>query len=174
MVELLSVVDENDNLIKGEERKIVHSSTLWHRGIHAFVFNSNGELIVQLRSPEKDKYPNTYDCSVSGQVSFGEDYEKTAIRELEEELGIKNVSIKPLIRFRMPYSPKDYHVCKLFRCTYNGEIRPNEEVSEVRFFDVNDLKKSIIKKPKEYTPWFVEMLKWHFNMKNKLHIFETY
>jgi isopentenyl-diphosphate delta-isomerase type 1 len=174
MVELLSVVDENDNLIKGEERKIVHSSTLWHRGIHAFVFNSNGELIVQLRSPEKDKYPNTYDCSVSGQVSFGEDYEKTAIRELEEELGIKNVDIKPVLHFRMPYGPKDYHVCKLFECVYDGKAKPNEEVTEVKFFNMDDLKREIKERPEMFTPWFKEILKWKFGMKNKLHVFETY
>lgn len=170
-MELLTVVDENDNLIKGEERKNVHSSTLWHRGIHVFVFNSEGKLLVQLRSSIKDKYPNTYDCSVSAQVSFGEEYEKTAIRELEEELGIKNVEIKLVLHFRMPYSPKDYHVCKLFKCVYNGKIKPNEEISEIKFFNINELKKMINEKPEIFTPWFVEMLKWYFKMDNKLHIF---
>jgi 16S rRNA (adenine1518-N6/adenine1519-N6)-dimethyltransferase len=171
MTELLSVVDENDNLIKGEERKIVHSSTLWHRGIHVFVFNNKGELLVQLRSPIKDKYPDTYDCSISGQVNFGEDYEETAIRELEEELGIRNVKIKPTLHFKMPYGPKDYHVCKLFECVYDEKIKPNEEISEIKFFKMNELKKLIDEKPEMFTPWFVEILKWYFRMENKLNIF---
>ena len=46
MGEILAVVDENDNLIKGEERKIVHSSKQWHRGIHVFVYNKKKELII--------------------------------------------------------------------------------------------------------------------------------
>jgi len=171
MTELVAVVDENDNLIKGEERKIVHSSTLWHRGIHVFVFNSKGELIVQLRSPEKDKYPNTYDCSVSGQVSFGEDYEKAALRELEEELGIEATKIKLVLHFKMPYGPKDYHVCKLFECIYDGKIKPNKEITEIKFFKINELKKLIDEKPEIFTPWFVEILKWYFRMENKLKIF---
>jgi len=174
MTEMLTIVDENDNLIKSEERKVVHSSTLWHRGIHVFVFNSKGELLVQLRSPLKDKYPNTYDCSISGQVNFGEDYEATATRELEEELGIKNPSIKPVLHFRMPYGPNDYHICKLFKCVYDEEIKPNEEISEIKFFEMNELKRLINENLKMFTPWFVEMLKWHFNMKNKLHIFNLY
>jgi len=173
MKELLSVVDENDNLIKGEDRKAVHSSTLWHRGIHVFVFNSKGQLLVQLRSPIKDKYPNTYDCSVSAQVNFGESYEQTAIRELKEELGINNIDIKPVLHFRMPYGSQDYHVCKLFKCIYNREIKPNEEVSEIKFFDMEELKIIINENPRMLTPWFVEMLKWYFKMDNKLNIFEN-
>jgi len=173
MPEMLTVVDENDNLLKAEERKTVHSSTLWHRGIHVFIFNNKGELLVQLRSPIKDKYPNTYDCSISGQVNFGESYEETAIRELEEELGIKNADIKMLLHFRMPYGPKDYHICKLFRCIYDGKIEPNEEISEIKFFKMEELKKLINEKPEIFTPWFVEILKWHFKVENKLHIFDS-
>lgn len=173
MKELVAVVDEDDNLIRGEERKIIHSSTLWHRGIHVFVFNTKGELLVQLRSPTKDKYPNTYDCSISGQVNFGEDYETTAVRELGEELGIKT-AIKPVIHFRMPYGPQDYHVCKLFKCVYDGEFKLNEEVSEIKFFKMNELEKMINQKPEIFTPWFVEMLKWYFKKDNKLHVFEMY
>jgi isopentenyl-diphosphate delta-isomerase type 1 len=174
MSEMLSVVDENDKLIKGEERKIVHSSTLWHRGIHVFVFNNKGELLIQLRSSTKDKYPNTYDCSISGQVSFGENYEATALRELEEELGIENVNIKPVLHFRMPYGPNDYHVCKLFMCYYSEKIKPNEEISEVKFFNLDELKKLINEKPDMFTPWFIEMLKWYHKIDNKLHVFESY
>ena len=171
MAELLSIVDENDNLLKGEERKVVHSSTSWHRGIHVFVYNDKKDLLIQRRSHSKDKYPNAYDCSISGQVNFGETYEKTAIRELEEELGIKKVNIEPVLHFRMPYGPQDYHVCKLFQCTYDGNINPNEEIAEIKFFKLDELKKLITKEPEKFTPWFVEMLKWHFKMENKLHIF---
>jgi len=132
------------------------------------------KLLVQKRSPTKDKYPNRYDCSLSSQVRLGERYEETAIRELEEELGIRNVELKPILRFRMPYGRKDYHVCKLFRCNYNGEIKPNEEVSKIEFLEMGELKKIVNEEPKMLTPWFVEILKWHFKMNNNLHVFESY
>ncbi len=174
MKELLSVVDENDNLIRGEDRRVVHSSTLWHRGVHVFIFNSRGGLLVQLRSPIKDKYPDTYDCSLSGQVAFGENYEATALRELEEELGITGVKIMPILHFRMPYGPNDYMICRLFRCNYDGVIKPNEEVSRIEFFEMDELKRIVNEKPEMLTPWFVEMLKWYFKMDNRLHIFGSY
>jgi isopentenyl-diphosphate Delta-isomerase len=168
MTELISVVDEDDNLIRGEDRKAVHSSTSWHRGIHVFVFNPQGELLIQLRSPSKDKYPSTYDCSISGQVGYGETYEETATRELEEELGIRGAKIMPSLHFRMVYGPTDYHVSRLFECVYDGEIKPNEEISEIKFLGMNDLKNLITKEPEMFTPWFVELLKWHFKMENRL------
>jgi isopentenyl-diphosphate delta-isomerase type 1 len=174
MSELLSVVDENDKFIRAEDRKIVHSSTMWHRGIHVFVYNPKKEMLVQKRSSDKDKYPNTYDCSISGQVNAGETYRTSATRELKEELRIRNVDIKPVIRFRMPYGPKDYHICKLFECSYDGKIKSNKEISEIKFLNAEELKRIMRDQPKMFTPWFVEMLKWHFNMKNKLHIFEIY
>jgi isopentenyl-diphosphate delta-isomerase type 1 len=168
MAELITVVDENDKPLKGEDRKTVHSSTMWHRGIHVFVFNSQGEVLVQLRSTLKDKYPDTYDCSISGQVAYGEQYEEAAIRELAEELGIKVSKLIPAIHFRMPYGPSDYHVCELFECVYDGKIRPNEEVSEIKFLGMNDLKKLIAASPEMFTPWFVEILKWYFKEQNNL------
>jgi isopentenyl-diphosphate delta-isomerase len=174
MVELFSVVDENDNLIKGEERSIVHSSKQWHRDIGVFIFNSRGELLVQIRSLDKDKHPNKYDCSVSGHVEYGEEYEEAAVRETKEELGIDNVKIKPVLHCRMVAGPNDYQITKLFKCIYDGKIKPNEEVSEIRFFELEDLREIIDKEPDKLAPWFLEILKWYFKMDNKLHIFEVY
>ena len=78
------------------------------------------------------------------------------------------------MHFRMPYGPMDFHVCKLFKCIFDGEIKPNDEISEIKFFEMNELKRLINENLKMFTPWFVEMLKWNFDMKNKLHIFEIY
>ena len=174
MAETLSVVDENDNLLKGEDRDNIHSSKKWHRGIEIFLFNSKGEILVQRRSPDKDKQPNKYDCSVSGHVDYGKNYEETALREMEEELGIKKVEIKPLLHFRFIAGSHDYHVEKLFTCIYDGEIKPNEEVTEIKFFKMDDLKRMIIEKPDIFTSWFVEMLKWYFKMDSELQILEGY
>ncbi|MFH1473992.1 MAG: NUDIX domain-containing protein [Candidatus Aenigmatarchaeota archaeon] len=174
MEEIISVVDEKDILLRGEDRKKVHASTFWHRGIHVFLFNKKGELLVQLRSPDKDKYPNTFDCSVSGHVDYGNGYLETANREMNEEVGLDGLDLELLVHFRMVYGDRDYMISKLFRCEYGGEIKPNEEVSEIKFLKMDELKKAIIEKPDMFTPWFVEMLKWHFKMENKLHILKVY
>ena len=173
MSELLTIVDENDNVIKGEERKLVHSSEMWHRAVNILIFNSRGELLIQKRSADKDKYPNAYDFSASGHVDFGEDYETAALREMEEELGIKDVKIEPLLHCRSKLF-NDYEISMLYRCIYDGKIKPNEEVAETRFSALDELKRSITETPEIYAPWTIETLRWYFGMKNKLEVISTF
>ena len=47
------------------------------------------DLLLQKRSKEKDSFPGCYDISSAGHISAGDEPLETALRELEEELGIK-------------------------------------------------------------------------------------
>ena len=47
------------------------------------------DLLLQKRSKQKDSFPGCYDISSAGHISAGDEPLETAIRELEEELGIK-------------------------------------------------------------------------------------
>lgn len=86
--ELFDVVDEQDQPIEVRPRSVVHARKLLHRAVHVFVFNSRGELLIQLRSATKDESPLTYTSSASGHVSAGDSYAETAPRELQEEIGL--------------------------------------------------------------------------------------
>lgn len=85
--EYLDVVDENDRVIGRDTRKNVHDHYQIHRGVHVFVVNERGWILVQRRSLLKDYYPGYLDVSVGGQVISGETYEEAGCRELREELG---------------------------------------------------------------------------------------
>ena len=43
---------------------------------------------MQKRSADKDSFPGVYDVSSAGHLPAGEDFRKSAVRELKEELGI--------------------------------------------------------------------------------------
>ncbi len=171
MPEMLCVVDENDNFVKAEDRKIVHSSRVWHRGVHIFMYNPAGELLLQLRAPDKDKYPNRWDV-VSEHVTVGESYEQAAARALDEELGITGLPLEPLLHFRMVYGPQDHMVCKLFRSSCGGPLKPNEEVAGLRWYSERELREILDKTPETLTPWATEHLKWRFGMQHRLIIFK--
>ena len=47
------------------------------------------DLLLQKRSENKDAFPGCYDISSAGHLPAGQDYLSSALRELEEELGIK-------------------------------------------------------------------------------------
>lgn len=85
----LNIVDENDNIIGKDTRENIHKNGLLHREVHVWVFNNKGELLFQRRSRNVETFPNLLDASVGGHVEIGDDYLTTAVKELEEETGIK-------------------------------------------------------------------------------------
>ena len=56
--------------------------------VHAAIFNSRGELLIQRRQPFKKGWSGLWDLTVGGAVSAGETSAQAVVRELEEELGI--------------------------------------------------------------------------------------
>jgi isopentenyldiphosphate isomerase len=89
MPEYLNIVDEDDNIIGQETRSEVHRLGLLHREVHVYFITPNKEIIFQHRAKDKDSYPDLLDATVGGHVDLGDDYRETAIREIEEETGLK-------------------------------------------------------------------------------------
>lgn len=85
--ELFDVVDEQDRVIGQMPRREVHRLKRRHRAVHLLVVNRTGQVFLQKRSMQKDLFPGYWDSSAAGHVGAGEDYDGTAVRELEEELG---------------------------------------------------------------------------------------
>ena len=48
------------------------------------------DLLLQNEAKKKDSFPGCYDISSAGHISAGDEPLETALRELEEELGIKS------------------------------------------------------------------------------------
>jgi isopentenyldiphosphate isomerase len=90
--ELLDLVDEDGNPT-GEraERELIHATGLRHRTAHLWLMRKRAgqaEILLQKRSADKDSYPNCYDISSAGHIPAGMDFIPSALRELEEELGL--------------------------------------------------------------------------------------
>jgi len=101
MTEYFYVVDEKDRVIGKATREECHSSNrLIHRSVYVFLLDSEGRLFLQKRSSKKDLYSGYYTGSATGHVDYGETYEEAARRELKEELGIEEVQLKMLCKFR--------------------------------------------------------------------------
>jgi len=87
--ELFDVVDANDRVTGQMARREVHARGLRHRAVHLLVVNRAGQVFLHKRSMAKDLFPGVWDSSAAGHVGAGEDYDGTAVRELEEELGCR-------------------------------------------------------------------------------------
>jgi Isopentenyldiphosphate isomerase len=83
-MEYLDIYDENGNYIGIEERKKVHTDALWHKTVHCWLYDENGNVYFQIRAEEK-----TFYTTASGHVSAGESLKEAFGREIFEEIGAK-------------------------------------------------------------------------------------
>lgn len=89
-MEYLDVLDRDGNLTGEKKSKLdVHKDGDWHKTVHIWIVTPKGELLIQKRSSEMDSYPDLWDISTAGHISAGEDSITSALRETEEELGLK-------------------------------------------------------------------------------------
>lgn len=93
-MEMFDVIDENGEktgLIK--ERGVVHREGALHATAHIWIARKNEksgyDILLQKRSVDKDSHPGCYDISSAGHICAGDEPLESALRELEEELGIK-------------------------------------------------------------------------------------
>jgi len=166
-MEYLDICDEEGNLTGIKvSKKEAHEKGLWHRSVHIWILNSKNELLIQKRSPLMDNHPNEWDISAAGHVSAGEDNITSALRETEEEIGLK-LSLENfiLIGTIQQRSAREGYINNEVNPVYvvKMDLDPSsiekqaEEVSEVKFIPYLELKKlidnkdpSFVQHPKEY------------------------
>jgi 8-oxo-dGTP pyrophosphatase MutT (NUDIX family) len=137
--EIVTIVDENNNVVGTEPRSKMRAEGLPHRANYILVFNSEGELFLQKRTMSKDIYPGYYDVATGGVVLAGESYDASALRELEEELGIQGVKLKQ--HFDFFHEDVGNRVWgRVYSCVYDGDIvLQEEEVASGGFYKVSNI-----------------------------------
>jgi 8-oxo-dGTP pyrophosphatase MutT (NUDIX family) len=137
--EIVTIVDESNNVIGAATRRDMRARRLPHRAAYIMVFHPRGSLYVQKRTATKDVYPGYYDVAAGGVVTAGESYLESAVRELEEEMGIRGVPLGRLFDF---YHTEGGHRVwgRAYSCVYDGEIvLQEEEVESGAFHPVHEI-----------------------------------
>lgn len=166
--EIFDVVDDQDEVVRQAPRSVVHANHWLHRAVHVFVFNPQGELLLQMRSPWKDEYPSTYTSSASGHLGTGESYEFAAPRELEEELGLLIPQDASLLEWvhKFPAGPEtSFEHTVLYRtvCNFRAEemrIDP-KEVTAVTFHPLEEISAMLDRQPELFSPCLATLLRWY-------------
>lgn len=138
------IVNEKDEVLGYKTRfECHHDKSLIHRAVNVALFNTEGKLVMQKRSTQKDLYPGYFALSSTGHVSKGETYEQAAIRELEEEMGVSKISLKRIGTFIVKAS-EETEMIALFTGIYDGKYTyPSDEVESIHYFspkEINTLK----------------------------------
>ena len=88
--ENLILVDQQDREIGTLDKAACHDGQgMLHRAFSLFIFNSQGELLLQKRSSQKRLWGGYWSNSCCSHPRQGEEYEIAIRRRLKEELGIQ-------------------------------------------------------------------------------------
>ena len=169
---------------KCKERGKVHKDGDLHGTSHVWIARKNTEekyeLLLQKRSANKDAYPGCYDISSAGHIPAGEDYLESALRELEEELGIKaeNEDLTDLgmhegyseeIFYGEPFKNHEISHVYLYEKPVDLESLQlqKEEVESVKWMALDACQEEVKKGNKKYCLFLkeLEMIKNHYETK---------
>jgi 16S rRNA (adenine1518-N6/adenine1519-N6)-dimethyltransferase len=157
--EIFDVVDENDRIVDRAPRGEVHAKNLRHRATHIFIFNARGEIFLQRRSVWKDQAPGCWGSSAAGHVDHGEEYLTAALRELDEELGLRGVGAGDLqaVATLPPTAANGWEFVRLFQMRHEGPFRwPASEVETGAFFAPEAIDTWMEHRPLDFSPGFRE------------------
>ena len=150
-MEYIDIVDEQGNPT-GEkvERSIAHSQGICHRTAHIWIVrkvNGRYQVLMQKRAMNKESFPGMFDTSSAGHIQAGDEPLESALRELEEELGIHA-------------TPEQLHFAGTFPISFakefHGKMFRDEELAFVYIYDQPvDITELILQKEEvETVEWF--------------------
>lgn len=169
MEEMVVLVNPEDQVLGLMEKQQAHINGLLHRAFSVFLFNEDGEMLLQKRASQKYHSPNQWTNAVCSHPRIDETYLEGANRRLNEELGIETQLSE---KFHFIYKADvgnglwEHELDHVFIGNYNSEFNLNKkEVEDVRYISLQDLDKEISANPEQFTEWFkiiLEEYKHHF------------
>lgn len=157
-MEYVTLVDEKDKEVGIMEKLLAHRTGDLHRAISVFVFNSNGDLLLQRRALNKYHSPGLWSNTCCSHPRPGELAIDAAMRRLDEELGINC----PLIhQFSFIYKASfdngltEHEYDHVFFGVTDDVPQPDtNEVMEWKYANLDDIENDMLANRTAYTYWF--------------------
>ncbi len=155
----LILVDDNDLEIGHLDKAGCHRGTgVLHRAFSLFVFNNQGQLLLQQRSADKPLWPLYWSNSCCSHPRRGESVDYAVNRRLEQELGMYTDAAfiyKFQYHAQFDESGSERELCWVYLGRCNEQPQPNKnEVADWRFISADDLNRELQQYPNAFTPWF--------------------
>lgn len=157
-MEHVILVDTNDNPIGLEEKIKAHELALLHRAFSVFVFNKNGELMLQRRALHKYHSPGLWTNTCCSHPRPDEATLDAAHRRLVEEMGFDcDLKWKFSFIYKAPFDNglTEHEFDHVFYGSYdhNPVVNP-DEVESWKWINMDALLTDVMKNPEDYTVWF--------------------
>lgn len=154
----LVLVDENDQPVGLMEKMEAHRKALLHRAFSVFLFNKNGEMLLQRRALKKYHSGGLWTNACCSHPYPHESPQEAAQRRIREELGFQT-EVTPAFHFiykaALDNELTEYEFDHVLLGQYEGPVFPNEdEVGDYCYTSMAELKENLSTHPDKYTAWF--------------------
>lgn len=158
-MEEVILVDSEDNELGLKEKSETHRNPVpLHRAFSVFIMNEKDHLLITKRSQHKKTWPGFWSNTCCSHPRANEPAELGAQRRVEEELGF-TCDLDFLFKFE--YSAQfdkewgENELDHVFVGYYSGVLKVNEEeIDEIKWIDLDELRFDMEKNHGKYTPWF--------------------
>lgn len=159
--ELLTQVDENDNVIGLIPRSEFDNGKLIHRSVYLLLFNLKGELLLLKRPSWKKWHPGLYSFSVTNSVG-DETSEESMQRKIQNDF-------KQALPFHEVFKYHHFdNVDKAFKTVYETKIDKKllhnikGADNEYRWITLEKLKRELKNHPEKFAPPFIPGMNLYF------------
>lgn len=158
MNEQLILVDSSDNEIGAMNKMDVHLQGLLHRAFSLFIFNNNGELLLQKRAGDKYHSAGLWTNTCCSHPNFGEATEMAVNRRLQEEMGMQCANYFAFsfiykTEFENGLTEHELDHVYVGYCD-NVPVINKTEVETYKYISIDNLLQDVEANPNNYTSWF--------------------
>lgn len=157
--EELILVDRDDREVGYLSKAQSHDGDgVLHRAFSLFLFNQDGELLLQQRGTDKRLWPGYWSNSCCSHPRRGETLDLATRRRLGDELNVQ-AELEHVYRFRYSAAFGDAgserELCHVYLGRIFDTVRPNgSEIASIRFVTASSLEAEMRDFPERFTPWF--------------------
>lgn len=160
--EPLILVDSDDNIVGYRNKAEAHQGAgLLHRAFSIFLFDDQGQVLLQQRSQSKPLWPLFWSNSCCSHPRRGETYDDAVHRRLREELAV-DTELQFLYRFEYHADFKGIGSERELCSVYIGRLPDARgidvnplEIADWRWLGLEATDSLIAEEPDQVTPWFV-------------------
>lgn len=147
-MELWDLYDENKKLLNEE---LIRGEPIpdnrFHLVVHVWIRNSNNEYLISQRAADRPTFPLMWECP-GGSVIKGENSLSGALREVEEEIGVRLQEENGYLLFtklRKKVNGKKYNdILDVWLFDYDGQVdldaATTDEVVQAKWMTIDEIK----------------------------------
>ena len=158
-VEYVILVNNNDQPLGAMEKMEAHEKGVLHRAFSVFIFNSGGQMLLQMRAQDKYHSPGLWTNTACSHPRTREKTPDAAHRRLREEMGF-DCELEEAFSFVYKANVGDGLTEHEYDHVFVGKsdalpVPDPEEVEDWKYVDMDWLYHDVAEHPENYTVWFL-------------------